>query len=90
MDGMEPHSRNCEADGRCKLIHPVRIDEAAYYSDSDVATLLGVSPDTLRRHRQEKTGLPFSKFGRQIFYLGADIKASLEAGRQNLHPQEKQ
>lgn len=62
-------------------VRPVRIDVDAYYSDDDVAALLGVSTDTLRRHRQTKVGLPFSKFGRRIFYRGADIKASLDMGR---------
>lgn len=67
-------------------VRPVRIDVDAYYRDDDVAALLGVSTDTLRRHRQTKIGLPFSKFGRRIFYRGADIKASLEMGRRGPVP----
>jgi hypothetical protein len=60
---------------------PVRIDAEAYYPENDVATLLGVSPDTLRRRRQTKSDLAFCKYGRRVFYRGADIIASLESSR---------
>ncbi|MEQ1672885.1 MAG: helix-turn-helix domain-containing protein, partial [Hyphomicrobium sp.] len=60
---------------------PVKIDAEAYYPETDVATLLGISADTLRRRRQTKSDLAFCKYGRRVFYRGADIIASLESSR---------
>ena len=60
---------------------PVKIDAEAYYPENDVAELLGVSADTLRRRRQTKSDLAFCRYGRRVFYRGADIIASLESSR---------
>ncbi len=60
-----------------RRINPIRIEKDAWYSDEDVAALLGVSTDTLRRHRHQRIGLPFKKFGRKVFYCGSAIAYAL-------------
>lgn len=60
---------------------PITIDPNAYYSEAEVAELLGRSACTVRRARQRSSTLPFCRYGRSVFYRGADIAAALEAGR---------
>lgn len=62
-------------------IQPVRIDCDAFYSQAQLADLLGVKPDTLRRDRQTRSDLPYCVFHRRIYYKGSDIIAYLEASR---------
>jgi hypothetical protein len=59
----------------------LKIDPDAYYPDAEVAKLLNVSPDTLRRRRQTHSDLAHVRYGRRIYYRGADIIATLEASR---------
>lgn len=73
-------SQASEHGGR-KNPQPMKIEADYYYPEPDTAALLGVSPATLRRRRQTRTDLPFCKYGRRVFYRGADIIASLEASR---------
>lgn len=60
---------------------PMVIEPSGFYPEHDAASLLGVSPDTLRRRRQTKSDLAFCRYGRRVFYRGADIIAFLEASR---------
>lgn len=60
---------------------PVLIEPAGFYNEPDTAALLGMSADTLRRHRKKKSQLAFCRYGRRVFYRGADIIAALEASR---------
>lgn len=57
---------------------PIRIDPEAYYPEADAATLLGKSTDTMRRQRWRGSGIPFCRYGRSIFYRGADMIAALD------------
>lgn len=61
---------------------PLVIEPSGYYHEPDVAAILGVSQDTLRRRRLAKSGLAYCSYGRRIFYRGADIIAFLDASRQ--------
>jgi hypothetical protein len=60
---------------------PVRIESDGYYSEHEAARMFGMKPDTLRRRRQTRSDLPFCRFGKRVFYRGADIIAALEASR---------
>lgn len=60
---------------------PLTVDPGAYYSEDEWAALSGLAKSTLRRKRRQNSELPFSRYGRQIWYLGADILAALEAER---------
>ena len=60
---------------------PLTVDPDAYYSEDEWAELSGLAKSTLRRKRRQNSELPFSRYGRQIWYLGADILAALEAER---------
>ena len=60
---------------------PLVIEPSAFYPERDVASLLGVAPDTLRRRRHTHSDLPFCRYGRRVYYRGADIIAALEASR---------
>ncbi len=63
------------------MLMPIVVDPAAYYSEDEWSELSGLAKSTLRRKRRENSELPFSRYGRQIWYRGADILAALEAER---------
>lgn len=60
---------------------PITVDPDAYYSEDEWAELSGLAKSTLRRKRRQNSELPFSRYGRQVWYRGADILAALEAER---------
>lgn len=60
---------------------PVIIEPTAYYSEQEVAGLLEISPETLRKKRVKSSDLPFCKYGRRIFYRGDDLIRMLDATR---------
>lgn len=60
-----------------------RIDPEAFYGRQELAEILGVEVETLDRKRWTggSEAIPFSKFGRRIWYRGADIIAVLDRMR---------
>jgi len=46
----------------------------------DVAKLLGVSEDTLKRWRQSRCRLPYTKAGRRVLYSASDVLELLKQG----------
>lgn len=65
-------------DTPAKRASPVKLDPDSYYPEQAVAEVLGVSADTLRRSRWRGSGVPYCKYGRRIFYRGADLIAALD------------
>lgn len=63
-------------------LKPIKIDPEAYYLTDDVALLRRVSRSTLEAERCHGGGIPYSRIGKRVFYLGADIIAYLEGRRQ--------
>lgn len=58
----------------------IKIDPDSYYRESDVADLFGFGIDKVRRDRQTGMGPRYCKYGRQAYYLGADLIAHLAKG----------
>lgn len=60
-----------------------RIDPEKYYTAAEVAKFLGLSPDTLNRARctAGPNAIPYSRFGRRIWYHGEDVLQSLARER---------
>ncbi len=52
--------------------------ENQWIESADARRLLGVSPKTWQTYRDERV-IPFSQFGRKIYFKRADIEAFLEA-----------
>jgi len=59
----------------------IKIDREAWYDTSEHAALRGVATKTLEQQRYQGGGVPFSRIGRKVFYLGADIEDFLMKGR---------
>ena len=59
----------------------IKIDREAGYDTKEHAALRGVAIKTLEQQRYQGGGVPFSRIGRKVFYLGADIKNVLMKGR---------
>ncbi|MDQ8700584.1 helix-turn-helix domain-containing protein [Hyphomicrobium sp. LHD-15] len=75
------HGSNVATAGGAK---PLKLDPETYYPEPEAAELFGVSVDTMRRKRMRAgiSALPFSRFGRKVFYRGADLITALDASRQ--------
>jgi hypothetical protein len=69
-------STNVTARSGAKLL---KLDPDTYYPEPEAAELFGVSVDTMRRKRMRPghTALPFARFGRKVFYRGADLIEAL-------------
>lgn len=50
-------------------------------TETQVAEMLGCSIQTLRNHRAQRKGLPYTKFGRFVRYFHDDIEAHLRDHR---------
>ena len=52
-----------------------------YLNEEQVAKRLGVSVKLLQKHRWERKGLPYTKFGARVLYLEPEVVEYMEKHR---------
>ena len=58
-------------------------NEKIWLSTKDVAKQFNLNHETMKKHRQRKTGLPFYKFGGTVRYNALEIKEYLDKQKGN-------
>lgn len=59
----------------------IKVDRGTWYTADETADLLGCSSKTLEAERRTGGGVPYSKIGKRIYYLGGDIEDHLTGQR---------
>lgn len=54
--------------------------------DSEVSKIIGISPQTLRKARIEKRGIPYIQFGHSIRYDPKDVMDYIDSCRKRFEP----
>lgn len=57
------------------------LQQHRYLTEKEVAALTGRAVQTLRNDRSKGKGFPYSKYGRSVRYLLADVIAEMESHR---------
>ena len=58
-----------------------KIETEAWYNQLEYAELRGCSKATLEAERSRGGGVPYSRIGKRVFYLGSDIEQFLLSQR---------
>ena len=61
------------------------MSEWLFYTESDLAKMLGVSLSKIRKDRQHSTGIAYYKIGGCVKYHESDIRAYLDSRRIEIH-----
>ena len=64
-----------------ETILPDSLAQLRHLNEHETAELVNLSVKTLRRHRFQRTGIPYHKTGRRVSYALPDIMAWLNAHR---------
>jgi hypothetical protein len=72
MSTLSPQRTHAEVPGQGRFPDSV-------LTTKQLASLIGVSVRKLERDRQDGTGVPYIKFGRRVFYRGADVETFLQS-----------
>lgn len=56
-------------------------EKIRYITEKEASSITGLALPTLRNHRFCRTGIPYSKLGRSVRYLLADVLEFCEARR---------
>jgi len=64
-------------------------EHLVYLTEREVSALTGLSLSKLRMDRMNKVGIPYSKLGKSVRYLRADVHRYMEACRVETNGLEK-
>ncbi len=66
------------------------MESKRFLTGEEVATMTGLSPETLAQWRSQKRGIPYLKIGRAVRYDPAEVQAYLERCRVSVsNPRER-